>query len=838
MASETPEGASVIGRDLPLSWPSIAGAKLYRLCQRDEAARKTSTLYTGTDTSFVVPGAKQPAGASLTYRVEVMPEDESEYLTLVPFAAPSCEIVSEFSLPLQAPAAELAPAWRLIIRDEAADQVLIDRASFTRDFVLDKRELPDESALRYRFSRWLWREKKWEGIGAYRPLQFGSAGTTVQTSYSSSRRPDPAQTSRLIAMITIDTEASLRLMRTPDPAKAVDHQIFSRCDGGREVGINFIMDQLERRGARGTFFLDILMEYQFGRAELERVIEAIASRGHDIQLHVHPSPHLAYADDDRLFEACRRLTREAAPEEFARVMGVAVELFERRVGKAPIAFRNGSYHIHDSYFPILRAAGIRYDSTVYAFKNCRASPWIRGRVQPFEVLPGLWEIPLPWMIAGEFSRQRTVNQYTARSGPLVEASNGAYELLSWQRRGAAIFMPLILHSYSYLNEVRIIDPELGAQWNRSLMPYTPPERFRNLRRDVDTECLFIEGVAESAIVGMESQLGAISNLAASQFLAFDELDRQADALLKISHGATEAICETGARNRLTAVRRYPADLVRYWQAAPAEPANFARPETLPQPLRNSSPTVPTFEWKTPPGALRYRVSQRDVETKNVRLIYHGKDAWFAPPNSQLAQNQRYEYRVQALVSGQRYKTIFPYFPLRPPLAGQTVQCRAQGWATAYRIRVRTDPHNVFMNIVSLTPEFAIDPASLPRGKEMCMAFCGWEYETQKWRAITPFVALTPEIPGKKLTKIVAPAATDVTAYRLRVFRADKDDETIFVTTSAVPEFRVALADLPMSDELHVTFYGLDAESGAWRHLTRDASLKDFLVENAMEPVLG
>ncbi len=716
-----------IAQSTVLRWRGVDGA-FYRVIEQDGATGERKTV-----ASVDEPRAEIAVRPGCTYRIDIRPAGEKSFVALVPFADAAPEPAG--ALVFEAPDDGVAAAWRCVLR--RGETVLADIVSM-RPRIAVARVVAGEAPARFRLFGWHWREHRWVPCGPYAEL---GAPAAPRARVSAEKRPEASGPAPLVAMFTIDTEANLRLMRRPDRAGAVEHQIFGR-SGGRELGIGLIMDQLDRRGIRGTFFLDILMEYQFGRAALERTIEAIAARGHDIQLHVHPSPHLAYAADETLFDACRILTQDSAPEQFARVLGLAVELFERRVGKAPIAFRNGAYHIHDSYFELFRTAGLRYDSTVYAFKNCRASPWIRGRVQPFEVLPGLWEIPLPWMIVNAPGGARSVSQYTARPGPLLDAAKAAYQLLAAQRTQGPIFVPLIMHSYTYLNEVRLDDDRAGADWNRDLLTQVPKGRFRNLRRDPKQECLFLEGADDARIAAVESQLDAIGAMDGARFRAFDELDA---TLFGAAHGAVEAVCEmdrdSGA-GRLTALRRYGADLLRHHdEARPAERIVLARPAVLPETLGGARDAKPTLEWKDEPGALRYRVSQRNADTGQVRLLYHGPDAWFVLAEEDVKPGARYEYRVQVLVSGERYKTIIPYVPLeshRDAAAMRTVRCPDVSGATAYRIRLfdrMVEGVTVFV-AARMIPVFPLPMFELPDAR-LRVTFYAFDGESGAWKNLGP-----------------------------------------------------------------------------------------------------
>ena len=72
----------------------------------------------------------------------------------------------------------------------------------------------------------------------------------------------------LLLIFTIDTEGSIVRQRHPDPERVVDELILGDYGTGERGGIRLHMDLLERFGFRGCFFVDVLMEYQFGREAL------------------------------------------------------------------------------------------------------------------------------------------------------------------------------------------------------------------------------------------------------------------------------------------------------------------------------------------------------------------------------------------------------------------------------------------------------------------------------------------------------------------------------------------------------------------------------------------
>ncbi|HEY8814168.1 MAG TPA: hypothetical protein VIP57_03585 [Candidatus Dormibacteraeota bacterium] len=187
----------------------------------------------------------------------------------------------------------------------------------------------------------------------------------------------------LFLMFTVDTECSVLRQPRPSLDRVVDELIFGDFgDGSPPGGIGLQMDLLEHFGFRGTFFVDVLMEFEYGRRALERTVEAIAGRGHEVELHVHPE-HLEWSSDRRVAEIARGGMGDA--DVFRRVLDLSVDLFERRLGRRPVAYRAGAFRIADAHFPVLEEFDIRIDSSVHPYFNSRVSDWMRTRTQPFQV---------------------------------------------------------------------------------------------------------------------------------------------------------------------------------------------------------------------------------------------------------------------------------------------------------------------------------------------------------------------------------------------------------------------------------------------------------------------
>ncbi len=100
-------------------------------------------------------------------------------------------------------------------------------------------------------------------------------------------RPGPMGVVRLF--ITVDTEfwPTVPDWRRDDVAADVARDLDGVTPEGR-FGIDYQMDVLEVHGLKGVFFVESLFSRARGPALLGELVGRIQSRGHEVQLHVHP----------------------------------------------------------------------------------------------------------------------------------------------------------------------------------------------------------------------------------------------------------------------------------------------------------------------------------------------------------------------------------------------------------------------------------------------------------------------------------------------------------------------------------------------------------------------
>ena len=95
---------------------------------------------------------------------------------------------------------------------------------------------------------------------------------------------------KITVLITIDTEHSVGGAFRDSTLKPVGNakRIYGRVNGG-EYGIPMMMDIADRYGIPLTFFVEVLNHHYFGSAATSEVCRYILERGHDVQLHLHPT---------------------------------------------------------------------------------------------------------------------------------------------------------------------------------------------------------------------------------------------------------------------------------------------------------------------------------------------------------------------------------------------------------------------------------------------------------------------------------------------------------------------------------------------------------------------
>jgi hypothetical protein len=463
-----------------------------------------------------------------------------------------------------------APAYRVVVRDDDLDEIVIKDPVPGTDWVLDSARL--DPAHRHRYKVQTLTDERWVDSEPYRPLRIPRpAGARRAGSPPGELLLDRGE--QILFFFTVDTEAGMRRMRVPVRERAVEECVFGRFGDGGAYGIDLHMDVLEKHGFRGTFFLDILMEHQYGQESVEKVVEAIHGRGHEIQLHLHPA-HLWGAEDPGVRVLTSALWEDDA-DSFRRVMAHAVDLFERRVGKAPVAFRSGGYNLCDAFLDVLPEFGISMDASLFAYKNCRVSSWMQARTQPFRI-GELLEIPVSWMI-----RDSSDSLATRQMGPFKSRDQATFTQLDVSGREAPFALTYVSHSYALMETSRHDDEETHARWHEDLDRFNPRTTYDSVQTP-RREFVFIEPRPDEArLAVLEDALGTLAARPDVRGVTFEEMHatgpqrlvEHADPLgdpIPVWHHASRSVFLTGAQ---TYSRGYLDHLESHSSPPPAEAAD-------------------------------------------------------------------------------------------------------------------------------------------------------------------------------------------------------------------------------------------------------------------------
>ena len=165
-------------------------------------------------------------------------------------------------------------------------------------------------------------------------------------------------------MLCFDVDGETTAL-SEDPGLASRRTLISQCEYGPRVGVPRILGLLDHLATPGTFFIPGYIIEQH-----PRMVEAIASRGHEIGLHGYMHEKLAYLG-------------EAQEEE---ILVRSIEILKRSTGVCPSGFRAPWFEINPWTPALLQRHGIQYCASAM------------GDDVPYFHPNGLVEIPGQWML--------------------------------------------------------------------------------------------------------------------------------------------------------------------------------------------------------------------------------------------------------------------------------------------------------------------------------------------------------------------------------------------------------------------------------------------------------
>lgn len=269
----------------------------------------------------------------------------------------------------------------------------------------------------------------------------------------------PQELSKTCVYITVDTECSLGGALNDPGLKPVgaDKRVYGRLDG-QEYGIGLMMDIAERHGLRLVFFVETLCARYFGEAEVARVCADIAARGHDVQLHLHPTWGNFDANGPLGTSLPDNMSGYGLDEQ-ARMLRQGREFLSGLGLPAPTAFRAGNYGADRTTLQALAAEGFTADSSYN-------SSYVRGdwgqvpdSLNDAAVLDGVLELP----VTNYLERLPLLGQRFKT----LDLNGASFEEFRWALRHCVLqrfaAVTVILHSFSFLDPADVQYSRCGVR---------------------------------------------------------------------------------------------------------------------------------------------------------------------------------------------------------------------------------------------------------------------------------------------------------------------------------------------------------------------------------------
>lgn len=235
-------------------------------------------------------------------------------------------------------------------------------------------------------------------------------------------------------IVTVDTEA----YRVHGEVPTFDQHIYGTI-GGQQYGVRKIMEICDAYDGKATFFVDFCMHHQYGESAIRDLCVFIDSKGHDVQVHVHPNWIRGYERTtlhSYSFDTQNKIIREVK------------QLYEKCLGRSPLAFRAGAYGANMDTIRALENNGFKVDSSYFHLnKNCVLNEELSHRYSNRMFYIGnILEMP--------------VTIYSMLGGPYTKISKIDMNACSWReikhvvrdytQEPRILFVILFLHSFSFI----------------------------------------------------------------------------------------------------------------------------------------------------------------------------------------------------------------------------------------------------------------------------------------------------------------------------------------------------------------------------------------------------
>lgn len=217
---------------------------------------------------------------------------------------------------------------------------------------------------------------------------------------------------------------------------------------GREFGVFGILDALDVRALKGTFFVNVYEKDRQPPNVVEGVVREIAERGHEVGLHTHPSEELDFYKRPLFYLS--RTAQEA-------LLNWGADLIERWTDERPMSFRAGGYALNDDTLAALTATGFSIDSSCFfPSPNNRHTKRSVNLVSKFNEM---LEVPVTTVLreaadGGVSHRKLDINW--------LSVDELAMALAALSRHGAQ-YAAFMMHSFSFIDKRTCTSDEPPSQ---------------------------------------------------------------------------------------------------------------------------------------------------------------------------------------------------------------------------------------------------------------------------------------------------------------------------------------------------------------------------------------
>jgi hypothetical protein len=223
--------------------------------------------------------------------------------------------------------------------------------------------------------------------------------------------------------------------------------------GNQSAGISEMMDIADEVGVKISFFVDVMEVYAYGD-ELIQVMQDIDSRGHDVQLHFHPS--MINSTNWDIIQNSESWNESGATRDTYMTcwdqntadfwFSKAMEIFDEANITRPIAYRSGAYRYCDTIIQAMGNHNMTQSYNYNMFSSGRQN-FTAGYLHNFQWENEVYEFPITYV--KDTNGELIINSRIDESTWSISV-NDTFERY-FENQSSTRVMTMILHSFSFLD---------------------------------------------------------------------------------------------------------------------------------------------------------------------------------------------------------------------------------------------------------------------------------------------------------------------------------------------------------------------------------------------------